>query len=569
MANNKDSSDSKSKKSSFCGHLMFGFDNHRYCYKCREASKGDDLCTLKKDCLLCIALSEDQKRKLTEKLSKGKKSLKESTLQKGKDKIDDSILDEEDSSVGISSQSVVAGQTSGSNSQALAAILSQLTTLTNRIAAIESKDSPVEADILVANEAVGRASSQCKKRSTSSTQSSEEIHSKRHAEENPTTSVIDNRFSIPTKKARVELSDDGEYDSSQEDKQPVPSYSDTLFAIKKWLDIAITETDTIIAPSVFSQASKLKKSAEVSLALPPAENMCSLWDFKEYEASGVSKEHDSLKTKSSRRNPLPRGQFLNFERLPMKWYNISPQPHAVVAPKSQDAFRNITSSQFQMPSAISTPWKQSTLWETVNRENINVLNHIFWFNSAIYKATEEMEKQFAILKSAENETDFNNALEYVQECLQLQSSVNQSLGKSLDSLLGSSMTMASNMLLSRRDNYLKSCSKDITEDDISKLRNAPFTSNEVFPVDTLSEVQKNFIQWSHVNRESRGRDSRKEHTARHEEKRDSRSQNRSFRPYHENSSTTSARSNSSSATGNRGRGSYSSRPFRGRGGRRK
>ena len=179
-----------------------------------------------------------------------------------------------------------------------------------------------------------------------------------------------------------------------------------------------------------------------------------------------------------------------------------------------------------------------------------------------------MERQFAIIKSAENETDFNNALEYVQECLQLQSSVNQSLGKSLDSLLGSSMTMAANMLLSRRDNYLKSCSKDVT-DDISKLRNASFTSNEVFPVDTLSEVQKNFIQWSHVNRDSRSRDSRKEHSSRHKKKRDNRSQNRSFQPYHDNSSTTSAKSNVSSSAGNRGRGSYSSRPFRGRGGRRK
>ena len=97
----------------------------------------------------------------------------------------------------------------------------------------------------------------------------------------------------------------------------------------------------------------------------------------------------------------------------------------------------------------------------------------FWFNSANCKATEEMERQFAIIKSAENETDFNNALEYVQECLQLQAAVNQSLGKALDSLLGSSMTMAANMLLSRRDNYLKNCSKDVTEDDISKLRNAP------------------------------------------------------------------------------------------------
>ena len=54
--------------------------------------------------------------------------------------------------------------------------------------------------------------------------------------------------------------------------------------------------------------------------------------------------------------------------------------------------------------------------------------------------------------------------------------------------------------------------------DMNKLRNAPFTSNEVFPVDTLSEVQRNFIQWSHVNKDSRNRKSRKEHTPRHEEK---------------------------------------------------
>ena len=60
---------------------------------------------------------------------------------------------------------------------------------------------------------------------------------------------------------------------------------------------------------MFSQASKLKISAEVSLALYPAENMVSLWNFKEYEASDISREHYSLKTKSSRRNPLPKGHF--------------------------------------------------------------------------------------------------------------------------------------------------------------------------------------------------------------------------------------------------------------------
>ena len=91
----------------------------------------------------------------------------------------------------------------------------------------------------------------------------------------------------------------------------------------------------------------------------------------------------------------------------------------MAAPKLQDAFRNIISCQFQMPSSIATPWKQFTLWETVKRENINVLNHIFWFNSANSKATEEMEKQFASIKSIESGADFNNTLEYAQECLQL------------------------------------------------------------------------------------------------------------------------------------------------------
>ena len=191
-----------------------------------------------------------------------------------KDKVDNSILDEEDSSIGMSSHSVVAGQSLGSSSQALAAILSQLTTLSNRIAAIESKDSPREADILVSREATPRMSSQCKKRTVDF---SDESHSKQPTEENPSTSSpVDKRSSIPTKRVRVDLSDDGEYDSYQEDKQPIPTYSDTLFTIKKWLDIDITETDTIIAPSVFSQASKLKKSVEVSLALPPAENIVSL-----------------------------------------------------------------------------------------------------------------------------------------------------------------------------------------------------------------------------------------------------------------------------------------------------
>ena len=125
--------------------------------------------------------------------------------------------------------------------------------------------------------------------------------------------------------------------------------------------------------------------------------------------------------------------------------------------------------------------------------------------------------------------------------------------------------MSSNLLLNRRDNYPKHCSKDVTEDDIARLRNSSVTPNEVFPVETLSEVQRNFIQWAYVNRDSYK--PRKEHSARHEDRRDNKSQSRSFPPYHENSATSS--SAASSSTSNIDRSSFSSRPFRGRGGRRK
>ena len=63
---------------------MLNFDTHRYCFNCREAVKGDNLCMPRKDCLLCVAFSEDQKQKLSSKLSKGKKSVKETFLQKEK-----------------------------------------------------------------------------------------------------------------------------------------------------------------------------------------------------------------------------------------------------------------------------------------------------------------------------------------------------------------------------------------------------------------------------------------------------------------------------------------------------
>ena len=251
MANENESSDNKAKKSSSCGHFMPSWDNHRYCFKCREANKGDDLCALKKDCLLCASFSEGQKRKLTVKHSKGKKSVKETSLEKSK--IDDSILDEDDNS----SVNIVA-QSSSSQNQALVAILSQLISILNRLSAVEKRDSPMQADMIVSMDASPRGSSDFRKKTISSENTSVEIHSKRSTEESPcNTQTSDNRVSVPPKRSRIEISD-GEYDSAQEEKQPGPSYSDTLLTVKKWLDIDITDTDAIMLLLFFLRLTRLR-----------------------------------------------------------------------------------------------------------------------------------------------------------------------------------------------------------------------------------------------------------------------------------------------------------------------
>ena len=50
------------------------------------------------------------------------------------------------------------------------------------------------------------------------------------------TSSSENRVSVPPKRSGIGISDDGEYDSSQEKKQSGPSYSETLSTIKNgWI----------------------------------------------------------------------------------------------------------------------------------------------------------------------------------------------------------------------------------------------------------------------------------------------------------------------------------------------
>ena len=129
------------------------------------------------------------------------------------------------------------------------------------------------------------------------------------------------------------------------------------------------------------------------------------------------------------------------------------------------------------------------------------MNHIFGFKSTIEKATNEMFTEVDKMKEYIVQKDIKQSMKFIQNCLHLQSTTMGCLGKALDDVLDTSMTLSLNLLLNRRDNFLKLCHRDVTDKDIAKLRNASLTRKELFNSKVLSEVEQNFIQWSQINRE--------------------------------------------------------------------
>ena len=111
---------------------------------------------------------------------------------------------------------------------------------------------------------------------------------------------------------------------------------------------------------------------------------------------------------------LSKGHFLSFSKPQMKFYQVSPQSFSLTAPRIQDAFKNIAASPFQAPTSVSTPLKQYLAWETVSRENMQILNHVFWFKSAMEKATNEMFPELDKMKESVDPGGYTTEHEFMQ-----------------------------------------------------------------------------------------------------------------------------------------------------------
>ena len=98
------------------------------------------------------------------------------------------------------------------------------------------------------------------------------------------------------------------------------------------------------------------------MALHPAQPLVELLKYKEFLALGSNGVDDN----DPHYPPLSKGQFLNFPKPQMKFYQVSPQSFSLSAPRVQYAFKNIATSPYQAPTSVFG-------LETVFRENIQIL----------------------------------------------------------------------------------------------------------------------------------------------------------------------------------------------------
>ena len=138
------------------------------------------------------------------------------------------------------------------------------------------------------------------------------------------------------------------------------------------------------------------------------------------------------------------------------------------------------------------PIKQFQLMETVKREHIQVLSYVNYFVQAIEKAALNMEHALqsfqSVMKDAGLAAEFDSLLNH----LQIQFSCVSSLVMALENLVDSSITMACNLELARRDSILKHSCSHLREHEVNMLRRTGFKSGDLFCPSTLNAIDKKY-----------------------------------------------------------------------------
>ena len=439
---------------------MLPWDNHQACLKCRNDKKGKDKCVVSKesDCSICAGALKIPHRK---KASKSKSS----------EKFDDSLLDEPTPS---KSSQPSTSKPDSSLQDMIKAMNSQLASQFEEFKRSEKPSACKNSLPLSQEQGMSAPVSQTR------TQPSEG-------------ELSDEESSLPASKRHRSKSPQGDADSHSQELDA--SYVEMLNAITGLLDLEVPQVECLVAPSAFSKKPSKQVVRKQNLALPPVQDIQSMWDYRFRKASGTT-----VQDKSSSES-LSQGQFLAFERPDMIYYTTSPQNTPLKAPKLPDSYFNIARVK-SLSNSITVPSKQHIVQETVCRENVQILGHVVWFKMAIEELNNRIQELATEIRGSEDLDTVKESADLMIKYSQLQASVTSSLEIALDTVLKQNMTLACNMLLARRDSLLKDCSSKLGPKDLANLRTDHFDQQEVFNSDILSQLEDNMIKRLSIMKES-------------------------------------------------------------------
>ena len=204
-----------------------------------------------------------------------------------------------------------------------------------------------------------------------------------------------------------------------------------------------------------------------------------MWKALENKAAGNPQSQDSDKRQSM---PFNTDSFLPYNRPYMKFYRTTTSEFALSAPKCQDSFRSIANKSASLtPGSISVPSKQFMAMETVKREQVQILTFVSYFLRTLDKCASNIENMLQGVHTSVSE-EVAKEVDEMLRFLQIQFSCLNSLDKALETVIDSSMIMACNLELARRDTTLKQAASHLHEHDRNRLRRSGIMSQDVFPI---------------------------------------------------------------------------------------
>ena len=276
----------------------------------------------------------------------------------------------------------------------------------------------------------------------------------------------------------------------------------------------IPEVDTAASKSEDNPFAgpKAQPTGKIAVSMPTDEWLCNKMGKLNLTLT------EGYPSRSSEAGGLLKDQFVRAPKSQAKWYNFVPnrpsgdQDAKTVHTWSTDASKvNSTYSRIAKAAGIAStapPSRQISQdnlrrWEKSAREASIICNQAAAFNRCLYKVQDSMQTHLKVVKSdlskGKSSERLSQASDELQFLLNFNSSITQSLAKTLEHLTDFVFVTVANTTLTRRDAYLSHLKMGIKPDTLAALRTGPLHISTLFPDAVLKQAEQDI-----ANFESKG-----------------------------------------------------------------